>query len=90
MVSCIANKALHRSESVSVVLDIMERILLALRCTAYLDVGAIYLGESQMLELKAWAEDNGYLWSELRPNGRPEIQGIPVYAVDAESHLHVA
>ena len=43
-----------------------------------------------MQDLKEWCEENCYFWSDSRPYGRPEIHGIPVYAVNAESHFRVA
>ena len=52
----------------------------------------LYLGKSQMDELMAWAIEYQYINNaDLRTGAhRPEVQGLPVYEVNAEDHCVAA
>jgi hypothetical protein len=49
---------------------------------------AIYIGTTQAMLLKAWAEENCYAY-DSRPGGN-EVLGVKVYEIIAESHLRVS
>lgn len=54
----------------------------------------IYLGETQMLRLMKWAQENAYIAdaNTAKRDGehRPEVMGLPVYEVNDKDHCVAA
>lgn len=51
----------------------------------------LYLGRIEMAELIKWAQDNDYIGPDIAHKfegaNRPEVNGLFVYEVNADSHL---
>ena len=55
---------------------------------------AVFVGRNQMTAILAWAVANCYLTTsnrdDLEGDHRPEIEGLPVYRVNADNYFRVA